>query len=400
LRRPGWLTREPVSRAGRWALLPLDTAAWLYGAAAASHRALYERGAWRRARLSCQVVSVGNLTLGGSGKTPMAAWLASALRRRGHRVAIASRGYGRRGREPVEVVSDGRFVRSTAEVAGDEPMLLAAHAPGVPVLVGNRRDLVGLRAIAAFGVQVLVLDDGFQHHRLARDADLVLVDGALGFGGRRLLPRGPLREWPSALSRADAIGVIDGPLGAEDEALIARHASGARRIRLRRRARELRGLERGAVASADSLAGREIGMLCGIANPSAFRATLEALGARVVAERCLPDHHRYRRQDLEGLARRASRWVTTEKDALKILPAWVAGTEVQVLAIEIEVERPDELLDWLETRLRAKPAGRDAALPPRILPGGAALENSAAVASRTPGDSARIVRSSAPRRSP
>jgi tetraacyldisaccharide 4'-kinase len=117
----------------------------------------------------------------------------------------------------VEVVSDGRFVHGTRGHAGDEPMLLAAQAPGVPVLVGRDRGLVGLRAISAFGAEVIVLDDGFQHHRLHRDVDVLTFDGGLGLGNRRVLPRGPLRE-RSARSRArDAIGVVDGPLPERDE---------------------------------------------------------------------------------------------------------------------------------------------------------------------------------------
>ena len=231
---PTWFAIRQESPARRAALLPLDALSLVYGAGARLHRELYARG-WRRpARLSCRVVSVGNLVVGGSGKTPLAAWIAAELRRRGHRVVLASRGFGRRGREAVEVVSDGRHVLSTAERAGDEPLLLAAHAPGVPVLVGRDRAVVGLRAVSAFGCQVLVLDDGFQHHRLARDLDLVACDGGSGLGNGRLLPRGPLREPLSALARAHGIAVVDGPLPPEDEAAIASAAPSARRFRARR----------------------------------------------------------------------------------------------------------------------------------------------------------------------
>ena len=378
MKRPAFFEAARLPLAMRLVLLPLTALSILYAAVAGARRFLHERGRLTRVRLSCPVVSVGNLGVGGSGKTPTTAWLAAALHRRGHRVAIASRGYGRAGREPVEVVSDGRNLRSSAQRAGDEPLLLAAHAPGVPVLVGPRRDAVGLRAVSAFGTQVLVLDDGFQHHRLARDLDLVLVDGRFGFGNRHVLPRGPLREPPSVLSRAHAVGVIDGPLRPEDEALLARHAPSARRFTLRRRPKELRPLAGGPGEPAACLAGREVGMLSGIANPASFRATLTALGARVVAERSLPDHHRYRARDLEGLARESACWITTEKDALKILPAWTGRADVRVLAIEVAVDDAEALLDWIEARLRARPAGRDAALPQRLRQG-------AAVDRRSPG---------------
>jgi tetraacyldisaccharide 4'-kinase len=350
--RADWLAEREASWPRRLAMLPLLPLSWLYGGAAGLHRFAYEHGVFRRRRLACHVVCVGNLVVGGTGKTPLAAWLARGLHRRGRKVALASRGYGRSGGEPVSVVSDGRFVLGRAESVGDEPMLLAARAPGVPVLVGRDRGLVGLRALSAFGAEVLVLDDGFQHHRLHRDLDLVSFDGRLGLGNRRCLPRGPLREPLRALGRADAIAVVDGPLPEPDASLIAKRAPTARRIEIRRRAGSLRPLAGGAPEPAESLRGLEVGILSGLANPAAFRASVEALGARVVVERHFPDHHRYRRGDLVGLADEASRWVTTEKDAVKIVPAWAGRAELRVLGLSLSVEEPEAVLDWVESRLR------------------------------------------------
>ncbi|MDJ0786105.1 MAG: tetraacyldisaccharide 4'-kinase [Myxococcota bacterium] len=367
MKRPDWFARDvdPASM-GRGAALwrpALAGVSLLWSAAARTHREVYARRILRPTRLGCHVISVGNLDVGGVAKTPTAAWLASGLRRRGQRVALASRGYGREGGERVEIVSDGTHVRSTVAESGDEPWLLAAHAPGVPVLVGPQRDLVGLRAMAAFGTQVLILDDGFQHHRLARDLDIVLVDASAGFGNGWVLPRGPLREPPSALARADALGVVDGALAEADEKPIARHAPGIRRFSVRRRPAWLRPLAGGPAAKPGVLAGQEVGLLSGIARPGAFRATVEALGARVVAEEHLPDHHRFRERDVLDLGKRASCWVTTEKDAIKILPRWTSDLDVQVLGIEVDVVEGEAFLDWIEDRLRAKPLGRDAALP-------------------------------------
>ncbi len=342
-RRSGWLRRI--------LLAPLVPVSRLYGLGARLHRRLYTGGWRRRGRLACRVVSVGNLVVGGSGKTPAAAWLAEALHRRGHKVAIASRGYGRRTRD-VRVVSDGRHVQADVERTGDEPLLLAAGAPGVPVLVGPDRARVGLRAISVFGVDVLLLDDGFQHHRLERDVDVVLVDGGLGLGNRAVLPRGPLREPLAALRRADAVGVVDGPLPPEDEALLERTCPDAFRFRAVRRPVSLRSLRGGPAASPGALAGCDVGMLAGIARPAGLARTLRALGARVVAERTFPDHHRYRARDLDGLSREASHWVTTAKDAVKVLPHWAGDVRVDVLSIALAVEEPDPLLEWLETRLR------------------------------------------------
>ncbi|HBZ72094.1 MAG TPA: tetraacyldisaccharide 4'-kinase [Deltaproteobacteria bacterium] len=350
--RPSWFESREESKALRAMLLPLDLAALAYRAGACLHRSAYDRGWLKRRRLSCRVVSVGNLTVGGSGKTPTAAWLAVALRRRGHKVAIASRGYGRRSQEPVVVVSDGVQVRAGVSAAGDEPLVLAAHAPGVPVLVGPDRSVVGLRAVSAFGADVLVLDDGFHHHRLARNVELLTVDGRFGFGNGRVLPRGPLREPLSALSRADAIGIIDGPLAPADARSVEAFAPGVLQFSARRRPRGLRALSGGPEAPPESLAGLEVGVLAGIARPAALRQAVEALGARVVARRSFPDHHPFRARDVRDLSRYARLWVTTEKDAVKILPSWVGQAEVRVLTIDLEVSEPERILDFIEARMR------------------------------------------------
>lgn len=363
MRRPSWLDEREEGVARRVALLPLDLVAVLYGLGARAHRAAYARGILPRARLSCRVVSVGSLVVGGSGKTPLAAWIARVLHQRGHRVVLASRGYARRGRGSVEVVSDGRFVTGSAEQVGDEPMLLAAQAPGVPVLVGRNRDVVGMRAISAFGAQILVLDDGFHHHRIARDLDLLCFDGHAGLGNRRVLPRGPLREFPSALRLGDAVGVVDGPLHEADEALLERMAPAALRFEAVRRPSGVRRLSGADCGSPSELRGLEVGLLAGIAKPDSFRRTVEGIGARVVCERWFGDHHHYRERDLEGLEREASLWLTTEKDAVKILPAWAGRTDLRVLCIDMVVKEPSRLCEWIEGRLREKPVGRDAALP-------------------------------------
>ncbi len=347
-----WLQEDGDGLVRQVALAPLLPLSWLYGLGAFCHRWVYQRELCRAVQLPCRVVSVGNLTVGGSGKTPTAAWLASALHDRGHKVALASRGYGRRGGGGVLVASDGRHVLARAERVGDEPLLLAAHAPGVPVLVGRDRAQVGWRALSAFGSEVLVLDDGFQHHRLHRDLDLVMFDGATGFGRGGCLPHGPRREPLGVLRMADALGVVDGPLPERDEARIARLAPHAFRFRARRRACLLRALSGEGANDPAILAERCVGLLCGLGRPDGLRRTVESLGARVVAQRSFADHHRYRPSDLVGLAADAPLWVTTEKDALKIPAAWARGADVRVLVISLEVEDAPALLDWIEARLR------------------------------------------------
>lgn len=347
LRAPGWLDDPAPDLLARAARVPLAPAAWAWEAGAWLHR--HARGVRFRApvRLPCRVVSVGSVVVGGSGKTPVAAWVASTLRARGHAVAIASRGYGRRGRQDVLVVSDGRQVRARPHEAGDEPIVLAAHAPGVPVLVGHDRARVGQHAVALFGCDVLVLDDGFQHHRLARDVEVLVFDGG-GLGSGRLLPLGPLRERLAEVRRADALLVVDGPLPDRDAERLRRVAPAAPRFAARRRPVSLRPLRGGVPRAPAWLAGRSVGLLSGLARPAALRRTVLALGAHVAAERVFPDHHRYRPGDLRNLA---GPWVTTEKDAVKILPSWCEDVDLQVLEIELEPAAPDAFLDWLESRL-------------------------------------------------
>jgi len=350
--RARWLEGRDETWPRRLALAPLAPVGWVYGAAASLHRAVYARGFATRRRLASHVVSVGGLLVGGTGKTPLALWLAAGLHRRGRKVALASRGYGRKGGDPVTVVSDGRYVRGRVETSGDEPMLLAANAPGIPVLVGRDRGIVGLRALAAFGADVLLLDDGFQHHRLHRDVDIVSFDGGLGLGNGHVLPRGPLREPASALRRADAIAEIDGPLPGVDAVRIATLAPGARRLRARRRPKSVRPLRGGAAEPPGVLRGVEVGLLAAVARPHSFRRTLESIGARVVAQRTFRDHHAYAPGDLRGLSDEAPLWVTTEKDAVKLVPSWVGRADVRVLAIDLEMEDAAATLDWLESRLR------------------------------------------------
>ncbi len=353
------------------------SASLLYGVAARLHRIFMRRTSGSRGRLTCAVVSVGGLTVGGAGKTPFAARLARALHERGWRVVLASRGYRGRSRDPVRIVSDGAFIRSGASLSGDESYVLAAHAPGVPVLVGRDRRLVGHRAVSAFDAEILVLDDGFQHHRLARDVDLVCIDGVSGIGNGWLLPAGPLREPASVLRHADWVCVVDGN---ELEAPQRQETGSGKRDRVgggdsrvprfvstmldrvgaapldvviaKRRPEELVRLGRSERRPLETLRGLRVGLISGLARPASFRRTVESLGAEVVAERCFGDHHRYSPKDLDGLEDTVDLWITTEKDAVKIVPDWLGGRSLWVLTIEMEIECEDRLLDRIEARLR------------------------------------------------
>jgi len=330
---------------------PLIPPAAIYAGYGMIRRMLFARGAKRRSRFPARVVSVGSLTLGGNGLAPLTAWVATGLRHRGHKVAIVGRGKWSSRRRDVTVVSDGRFVRSRVEDAGDEAMLLAAHAPGIPVLVGRNRALAAWRALSAFGADVLVLDDAFQLHGLHRDVDVVACDGSLGFGNRWTLPRGPLRESPRALRHAHAVGVVDGTLSADDEGIVARNAADARRFDAHLVPVGLRTLRGGAAEAPSVLAGRKVGILAEKAQRAPLRRVLETLGAEVVAERQFGNRHRFRMRDLRGLADRAECWVTPEKSAAQILPTWTGGADLRVLRVGVEVAGARDLLDWIDSRL-------------------------------------------------
>jgi tetraacyldisaccharide 4'-kinase len=352
----------PKTLAG-WALIPLS---WLYGLAAAGHRFVMHLGAHRRRRPDCAVVSVGALTVGGAGKTPLAARIAAGLRARGHRVVLASRGYRGKSREAITVVSDGVHIHAYVADAGDESLVLAGHAPGVPVLVGRDRNVVGHHAVSKFGAEILVLDDGFQHHRLPRDLDIVSLDAHAGLGNGRVLPAGPLREPACALKHADWLCVIDAhperPVTRDPHAGLASLPGSSPRLaqlardrfvfRATRRPAGLFSLDGRARLAPAELAGRRIGLICGIARPGSFRRSVESLGAEVIAERFLPDHHAYGARDLADLAAGAETWLTTEKDAIKILPSWVRGVSMWVLRIELEIEDESAVLDALERSLQ------------------------------------------------
>ncbi len=335
----------------RWTLGPLLTAlAWPYDWMHRLRLQAYLRGWAAVRRLPCRVLSVGNLTLGGTGKTPMVEAIATLLCQRGYRVGVLSRGYGRRGREAMTVVSDGTRCLVLPEVAGDEPVLLAEHLPGVPVVVGRDRYAAGMLAVERFGVEVLVLDDGFQHLQLGRDLDILLLDSARPFGTGRLFPRGDLRERPSALGRADVIVFTRWERGMPmpPSALPLAHPLPVS-FRSCHEPSGLRALPDGRVLPLAALNGRRVLAFCGIGGPESFRRTLQRLGVVVVAFVAFPDHHPYTCLELADLIRmaeehRAEVLVTTEKDSIRLrrLQPW----RWQVWELQIRCKVVDHAPAW------------------------------------------------------
>jgi tetraacyldisaccharide 4'-kinase len=327
---PGPVRRARLARAWRDGRLgplglALTPAAWAYRLGLAARQAAYARGLLPGGRLACAVVSVGNLTVGGTGKTPAVELVARWLIAEGHRVAVVSRGHGRKPGAPVELVSDGGAPRLSAERAGDEPLLLARRLPGVAVVVGADRLAAGRWAAAHLRPDVVLLDDGFQQRRLVKDVEIVCLDAPAPWGSGRLLPRGTLREPPAALARAHLV-LLSRARGLDRNALVAevrRRAGPVPCLAVDYAVEALEDLGSGALRPATELDGRAVVAFAGIAAPERLAATLAAHGAVVRDLVAFPDHHAYGVRDLEAVARRARAvgaglLVTTEKDAVRL----------------------------------------------------------------------------------
>ncbi|MBU1567221.1 MAG: tetraacyldisaccharide 4'-kinase [Proteobacteria bacterium] len=286
---------------------------------------LYKQGLFRRNSLPIPVISVGNLVLGGTGKTPTVHYLAKLLLQQGYHPAIISRGYGGKAKQKVNVVSDGNTLYLTPEQAGDEPYMLAEELPGVPVLTGKRRLSPCLLAIEDFNVDVLILDDGFQHLAIKRDIDIVLFDGTVLAGNKRIFPGGILREPLSALHRCDAF-VITGineknKEQAEEFGTYLRNLFTTKPVYFA--SLDMHKLQCPDLRNEISSSGGPFFAFCGIANPSRFQESLNAMAIQLSGFLALPDHVHYN-QDMmidickQAIASGARQLVTTKKDFVKI----------------------------------------------------------------------------------
>src|SRR5829696_8172493 len=293
------------------ALAPLGL---LYGAVARARLRLYRSGFLKSESVGVPVLSVGNLTAGGTGKTPLVEWAARALAREGLRACVLTRGYGRADESRRVVASDGGRVLAEVAECGDEPRLLAERLLGAAAVVCDRDRVAAARwARAELGAEVFVLDDGFQHLRIARDLDVVTVDATAPWGGGHLLPRGRLREPASGLARADCVVITRAELAADLEGLRAEVArvSGGRAEVFTSRVRTL-GLKPlseegagGAGVLLESVRVGAVGAFCAVGNPGAFFEHLRRDGFELCHTRAFPDHHAYTRADAEAVSREA-----------------------------------------------------------------------------------------------
>ncbi|MFA5181696.1 MAG: tetraacyldisaccharide 4'-kinase [Syntrophales bacterium] len=339
-----WYPEGPLARTHPF-LITMGPLSLIYGMIVAFRNHLYDRGVLKEVKLSCPVISIGNITAGGTGKTPMTVLTANGLKTRGFHPAVLSRGYGGNLKTSGNIVSDRARILLGPDAAGDEPVLIAASAPGIPVLTGPDRCVSGRLAIEKFGADVLVLDDAFQHRRLFRDVNIVLLDGDRPFGNGRLLPAGPLREPPSALNRADII-VETVILRGEQE---RKKPAGPDRIpvfRARYQALDIMQGKDNQILPPDALHGKRIIAFTGIAAPDKFRATLEELGVKIIKFLAFPDHYFYKQDDVQAIngeakALDAEMVLTTEKDGVKLFRFQDFYRTIAILRVGLRMD-PEE----------------------------------------------------------
>ncbi|MDM8525402.1 tetraacyldisaccharide 4'-kinase [Desulfococcaceae bacterium HSG8] len=362
----------------------------LYGGAVKLRETFYKKGFLKSEKLPCKVISVGNLTVGGTGKTPVTICLAEMLNSLGYKVAVLSRGY--RGKEEKHggIVSDGHRIFMDADMAGDEPFMMASNLKNIPVIVGKNRFESGMLAVKEFQPDIIVLDDAFQHLRLRRDINLVLSDYHRPFGNKHLLPRGTLREPLSALLRGDAFiltGTDDGPGSPISEELgkMAESRPVFRAFHIPYICKTIAGTGSETFFNPDGaetgagfrrvpgnsksslqveknrtdtgiLKGCSVFAFSGIAKNKRFHKSVESLGGNISGAAEFPDHHRYSENDFSGILRSAAEsgadiLVTTEKDHARIRKVrW--PIDLAVIGIKISFgDDENRFVSFIQNRL-------------------------------------------------
>ncbi|MFP4668696.1 MAG: tetraacyldisaccharide 4'-kinase [Desulfobacterales bacterium] len=350
----------------------LHGASLLYGGAVRLRNFCYRMGIFQPRALPCRVFSVGNITAGGTGKTPMTIYMAKLIQQMGYRPAVLSRGYKGGAEKDGAVVSDGRSLLADFQAAGDEPLLMACRLKGVPVLVGGDRYRSGMRAVAEFDPDMVILDDGFQHRRLHRDFDLVLMDAKQGTGNGFMLPRGVLREPASGLRRADALVATRFTQAAGFVA--GTYVQSGIPVFRANHAPYVAGIYAGDDSSAVSASGflespdfsfmenRRVFAFSGIAQNLEFRNMLESRLGKLSGFSGFADHHLYTQKDLHNIVE-ASRscsselLATTDKDFVRIagrLPAWVRVAVIGVRLVFTDTEEEERFVGFVREKLAGR----------------------------------------------
>ncbi|MBM7622930.1 tetraacyldisaccharide 4'-kinase [Sporohalobacter salinus] len=331
---------------------------------------LYELGVKDSTKLDCTVISIGNITAGGTGKTPVAQFLARKFKERGRKPAILNRGYKAEFDGEIGVVSDGRRIKMDSSEAGDEAYMLAKSLPDVPVIIGSERAVTGKYAYQKFDSDMVILDDGFQHWGLERNLDIVVVDATNPFDNGYLMPRGTLREPLSNLARADVffltkVNQISKSQLKGIKSKLTEYNSTALVFETIHSPTYLRSLEdKKRDGSNLDLTGQQVMSLSGIGNPESFEETLSSLGAEVVNKVRFEDHHRYQTEEILDIFSCAAEEgidliITTEKDVVSMPPEvensiLKQDIELKVLGIELEVLTEDFELESLLLKLEGK----------------------------------------------
>lgn len=315
---------SPERRFYHWPAYGLLCAlAFVYRLGHTLHLWAYKVGVLTSRRLDCRVISVGNLTLGGTGKTPVVMMVADILREQGRKPAVLSRGYKGSSSREVNIVCDGKTVLLTPEEAGDEPVMIARKLKNVPVITGPSRYQTGSYALKHFDVDTLILDDGFQHLALHRDVNILLFDHRRPLGNGALFPAGELREPAGESRRADLICITRWSETDRVPDLNGNLPTNVPVIKTVLRLDKLVDLKSGESQDAGFLQGRAVAAFCGVADPNDFRRLLDRACARVVHYQAFPDHHAYAPAELKAfesaaLQAGAEYILTTEKDAVKL----------------------------------------------------------------------------------
>ena len=337
---------------------------YLYGFGARVNLWMYEAGLLTRRKLDCCVISIGNITVGGTGKTPTAQRVAEMIKNLGYRVVILNRGYRSHWDKPLGVVSDGKKIYMTSYEAGDEAYLMAKMMPGVPVVIGKNRDVTGRYAVEELHAEVIIMDDGYQHWQLNRDLDIVLVDTLNLFGNGNLLPRGILREPLSHLNRADLFLFTKSDQSSQLTRTslaenIRQYNTKAPIVESIHHAKEFveiadwyKGIQQNALPLKE-LQGKRVMVFSAIGNPSSFEQNVSGCGLEIVEAIRYPDHHDYGMLEMQYIGERANELkadalITTGKDAVKIPTEFIYFNReipLYVMNMDIMVTRNGETFD-------------------------------------------------------
>ena len=285
---------------------------------------LYRKNIKETRRLPLPVISIGNLTLGGTGKTPMTIWVAKALLKQGRKPAVLSRGYRSKTKNSIDIVSDGSKLLMTPELSGDEPAMMARHLKGVPIIIGKDRYASGQLAIKDFKVDTLILDDGYQRLDVFRNLNILLMDHSYKSESDSIFPAGTLREPLEELRRADLVCFTRVELGRPGPSIEDYIEPETQTIKCQTEINELNDLEKTKTMIVEEINGIKVCAFCGIAQPDKFKKLLESYGAQVVSFIDYPDHHTFKEVDIKKIEESAKKFqadmiLTTEKDSVKLL---------------------------------------------------------------------------------